>query len=405
MTEPEFPLPPVEIHISDPTTGLLLQSSSLKSSARIPELDGLRGVAILMVLVWHYFSCLIGPVERGTAVFLASRLATLTWSGVDLFFVLSGFLIGGILIDNFGKQGFVTSFLLRRFFRIAPAYFLFLMVYAVAVNLLSGDQYAWTLHNDLPFGSYLLQVQNFFMAFQQSFGSSVLGVTWSLAVEEQFYCMIILLFILLGGNKAARVLVLMGLAAPVLRILMPGFHTYVILPFRMDALGFGFAVSIALRSPGVAAWCEQNVSWIFAAALLLLFGVGAATWKGGMGELQHSFLAVFYAVVLLLVVLNTGSRLTIPLRFRALSSTGLYSYGIYLYHQFILGVAHGYILESSPSLDSMQAILVTAGSLIATFIVAAIAFNLVEARFIGFGRRFRYEKLSGAALSVAGTET
>src|SRR5688572_2235793 len=86
---------------------------------RIQQLDGLRGVAILLVLVWHYLPCQIATDSTGFLLVLR-RLFSLTWSGVDLFFVLSGFLITGILLDNRGASNLFRAFYFRRVCRIFP---------------------------------------------------------------------------------------------------------------------------------------------------------------------------------------------------------------------------------------------------------------------------------------------
>src|SRR6266446_4286628 len=94
-----------------------------KSSLRVPELDGLRGIAILLVIVWHYAVELFAREPGSTAAYGLAVLR-LSWSGVDLFFVLSGFLIGGILIDNRGARNYFRVFYFRRVCRIVPLYYL-----------------------------------------------------------------------------------------------------------------------------------------------------------------------------------------------------------------------------------------------------------------------------------------
>lgn len=103
---------------------------SLRSDKRIPELDGLRGIAIGLVLFVHY---LIVPFNISGRV---AKALTLAWSGVDLFFVLSGFLLGGILMDNRESKGYYKAFYARRFFRIFPLYYAFLaFLFALSVLL------------------------------------------------------------------------------------------------------------------------------------------------------------------------------------------------------------------------------------------------------------------------------
>ena len=97
---------------------------------RIKELDGIRGLAILMVLILHYFYQLsLGSVDNGSLLVHLHNFTHWFWSGVDLFFVLSGFLIGGIIIDNRESKNFLQVFYIRRALRILPAYSLLLIAF------------------------------------------------------------------------------------------------------------------------------------------------------------------------------------------------------------------------------------------------------------------------------------
>jgi peptidoglycan/LPS O-acetylase OafA/YrhL len=106
------------------------------SKGRVPELDGLRGTAILSVLCFHYVTQQ-GVTPPGTLTHYLQRAVIMGWSGVDLFFVLSGFLIGGILMDARESPSYFRTFYARRFFRIIPIYYLWITAY-VALMLLAG---------------------------------------------------------------------------------------------------------------------------------------------------------------------------------------------------------------------------------------------------------------------------
>ena len=99
---------------------------------RIPELDGIRGLAMVLVLVWHYLVVQV-QVPPGSPAAYALKLFSLTWAGVDLFFVLSGFFISGILMDNRNGECYYRTFYMRRFCRIFPLYYLLLGIFAVMV--------------------------------------------------------------------------------------------------------------------------------------------------------------------------------------------------------------------------------------------------------------------------------
>lgn len=103
---------------------------NLGESKRIPQLDGLRGIAILLILIWHYVVCQVSYFPNLFCVQVIQAL-NFTWSGVDLFFVLSGFLIGGILLDHRKADNYFQVFYIRRICRIFPLYFLWMAIFCV----------------------------------------------------------------------------------------------------------------------------------------------------------------------------------------------------------------------------------------------------------------------------------
>jgi peptidoglycan/LPS O-acetylase OafA/YrhL len=163
--------------------------SNPKLKSRIPELDGIRGLAILLVLIEHYISDAphLNLARWQAYALIPFRLA---WSGVDLFFVLSGFLIGGILIDARGATNYYATFYARRVHRIFPLYYLWFLLFLIGLPLSStvNEGSGRMLFNrDLPIWSYPIFFQNFAMSLRRGTGPMWLGITWSLAVEEQFY--------------------------------------------------------------------------------------------------------------------------------------------------------------------------------------------------------------------------
>ncbi|MGA8087925.1 MAG: acyltransferase [Terracidiphilus sp.] len=173
---------------------LMLENSAWRNprlSGRIPELDGVRGLAILLVVVFHYFV----QSTQVTSRWINSTLwpLHLMVSGVDLFFVLSGFLIGGILYDARFAKNYYSTFYGRRVYRIFPVYFLWLMLFLLGLHLI-GPHNATYLHRlfnrDVPFWLYPLFLQNVFTAFRHQWGAEWISATWSLAVEEQFYLLL-----------------------------------------------------------------------------------------------------------------------------------------------------------------------------------------------------------------------
>src|ERR1700675_5176478 len=126
---------------------------------RIPELDGIRGMAIAMVIVWHYFSApaIANGFPEGSALAYLQAACRLAWSGVDLFFVLSGFLIGGILLDSRDSPNYFRTFYTRRFFRIVPLYaiiFVGSFLFKKFLDTLIGPRFFFMYPKPLPWAPF-----------------------------------------------------------------------------------------------------------------------------------------------------------------------------------------------------------------------------------------------------------
>ena len=164
--------------------------AELNSSTRIPALDGLRGIAILLVLIVHTISDF--HFDHHPVLTWLVRMSRLSWSGVDLFFVLSGFLIGGILLDARDSPNYFKTFYIRRAYRILPLYFVVLIL---AWLTFESGQLGWLrgawaelFSGRISWWTFFTFTQNIAMALIGPFiGRAGLSQTWSLAVEEQFY--------------------------------------------------------------------------------------------------------------------------------------------------------------------------------------------------------------------------
>src|ERR1700752_3007050 len=228
---------------------------------RVPELDGIRGLAIIQVMVWHFRAWV--PAEPGSPVAHLLRTLSLTWSGVDLFFVLSGFLIGGILIDNRNSANYFRVFYARRFFRIVPLYLLLLGAGLLLAASGRIDETVEGVFISLPW--YLSFTQNFWMAFNSTW-HLWFGQTWSLAVEEQFYLLLPLLVLATSPRNLPKILLgLVGVAVvfPFVTFLgtpltQGAIANHVLLPARMDSLFIGALAAWAVRIPGVSHWLRDN---------------------------------------------------------------------------------------------------------------------------------------------------
>lgn len=207
---------------------------------RIKSLDGLRGVAILLVIGFHYLNNqLIGA--QAFYANLISRITYYGWVGVDLFFVLSGFLIGKIVINNVHKKNFFLHFYVRRFLRIIPNYYLLLALFVLIRGSGKFDSNMFLVgHDVVPTWSYFLMVHNLFMAID-GMGVPSLSVSWSIGIEEQFYVFFPLVVFILPRKYLLITLVGSVLAAPAFRYLVGGHFpaAYVLPQCRIDGLALG----------------------------------------------------------------------------------------------------------------------------------------------------------------------
>jgi peptidoglycan/LPS O-acetylase OafA/YrhL len=380
---------------------------------RIPELDGLRGVAIAMVLLYHFFQATI-VATPGTALAYMQAAARLSWSGVDLFFVLSGFLIGGILLDARESTNYYGTFYKRRFFRIVPLYVATLLIVPAMVSFVkvgygSGLK-GWLTMDGPPWFAYWTFTQNFWMTHLGCFSADGLGVTWSLAVEEQFYLTVPLYIRALSRRWLLRSVAIGVCSAPVLRNILAFYWpqdsvgTYTMMLCRADALLLGVLAAILLRDER---WKERirNGGRAFAImAPALLLGLGFLTLRGGnyasplMKSVGYTWLGLSYFTLLLFAVTRPDSILSKLLRFRWLCRLGTVAYGIYLIHQPVQYLLFAIFLRRGAAITGTASFLVAVAALPLTFVLAFLSWRYFEQPLIRMGRRSTFE--FGAAREV-----
>lgn len=371
-------------------------------SKRILVLDGLRGMAILMVLVYHF-------VVMGNETILPHKLEGLLsfgWSGVDLFFVLSGFLIGGILLDARDSANYFKVFYVRRFYRILPLYgALCLLSVAVSHAHLSTD--AWMFEGKVPWYAYLTFGQNFWMA--KADGSTlsagyVMIVTWSLAVEEQLYLTLPFVVRAVSRKSLPYVLGIGVLLAPLIRValwcaLNPSHRaktTYLLAPCRMDTLLLGVLAACAVRSEACWDWLVAHKGFVASASVV--FGLGILEMihkKIGTGSFElasfgYTWVALFYLSLLLLAV-TQHSLVGRLFRFRPLTELGILAYGLYLFHCFALGLVYGLADKAAPQqLTDLSAIGLTLLSGLLVFALTRLSWRYFEKPLINRGHQYQY---------------
>ena len=296
-------------------------SSPPGTTRREIELDFIRGIAILMVLIFHYrtHNLLITSL-------ILNRIEGFGWAGVDVFFVLSGFLVGGLLMKEWQRTGSIDAprFLKRRAFKIWPGYYAFLLV-AALFHVRPLKSFFW---------QNLLNIQNYI--------PSSLSHTWSLAVEEQFYLSLAALLALWTARRWLPITLLttciaLSLAVEALRaaLTLHGHQVYFYTHTRLDGLLIGVSLA-ALHT-----FWPERFHKLQQQRVLLLTILAIGLWRLYVDRdaypepdaLSSPFLITFVdyaAAALLLLLYRTGGKHSRAYRFTA--RIGIYSYGIYLWH-------------------------------------------------------------------------
>ncbi|MBX6333162.1 MAG: acyltransferase [Gemmatimonadaceae bacterium] len=329
---------------------------SARGQRHIPALDGVRGVAILLVFTYHALRGL--PVVRWHEE-LINRAANAGWVGVDLFFVLSGFLITGILLEAKGGTRYFRSFYTRRVLRIFPLYFacVALVIWLVPALHLATPADAATLRSEQWwYWTYLVNV----MVARHDWPSAVwnTGHLWSLSIEEQFYLLWPAVVLVLDDRALLRTAAALVLGATLLRGALVIAHAsataiYVLLPTRMDSLAAGAGLAVLARAPG--AWAALR-RWAPAAGTVAALALAAIIYREGMlySERRLTQLAGYPALVALAAVTIVSATSAPAGSVRAwfwshpvLRFFGRYSYGLYVWHHLAIPLLRTYVLPDA----------------------------------------------------------
>jgi peptidoglycan/LPS O-acetylase OafA/YrhL len=368
---------------------------------RLAELDGIRGIAALFILIWHYVGIPMPPAGiylQPDSWIPSFKLSLIFFrSGVDLFFVLSGFLIAGILLDHRKSQSYYRTFFIRRVCRIAPLYYTLVLIFAVAkITGANGPLF----DGPIPLAGYITLTQNYFMAAWRNYGAIWLGATWSLAIEEQFY--LSFPFIIRRAGAALPWILIAGIVgAPLLRIWCYHYFgntdwgAYVWLPCRLDSLCWGALLAYILRKPTALSIICRRRQWIIGGFILLL--AGAAVLDAALARdigfhtsfWGNSLLAVLYTFAILLAVLYAGSSCTAFLRLDLLRRLGKISYGVYLVHGIALMSIFS-IVGRPVGLKSLWDAGLIGIALMLTIVLCTISYHRLEAPFLRLAKLSMY---------------
>ena len=344
----------------------------MRGRGYVPALDGLRAVAVLAVLGLHAWGSLLPG----------------GWVGVDIFFVLSGYLITSILLSERARAGTISlrGFYTRRALRLLPALGV-CMVVAIALADLQGPDL--TRITEQEAAATALYVANWWQVVTPHAPLGLLPHTWSLSIEEQFYlCWPVLLCALLrlGGRRAVLWGALVGSMLVLIdRIVLASsfplpYLTYFRTDTRVDSLLIGAALA-ALSAQGVLARIPGRVLRVAAiVGIATLTAVALHYPFDKLDRAGYTAIALAAAGVLAAVVAPDGwSALRSALGWRPLVMVGRVSYGFYLYHFVIL---HGVVLRLVP-MGPLAALI----TLVLTLGVAGLSYRYVEQPFLRMKER------------------
>ena len=395
-----------QIEVAKPTIQLALPKESARGldfSRRIPELDGLRGVAIGLVVYGHFvWMAIQARPPQLLGYFQASQRAI--WSAVDLFFLLSGFLIGGNLLDARKSPRYFTTFYMRRFCRVLPIYYLSIALAAAAFYFLYlpvGARRDWIFDKSIPWHSYFFFTQNLWMAKLNSTGAPILGITWAFAVEVQFY-FVVPLIIRFVKRSVLPYVFMAGIAiAPLARLFVVYrfranlWATYVLLPCRMDSLFLGLLCAYCVRQPAIWGWLVEHRSRLWITFFVLLAGVPALSSDGVPFTLLwiavgYGWMSLFYATVMMLALTRRSSALSRALRTGWLTEFGTISYGVYLFHVVIYALCLWTLTGHGWPPENWKEWGVTPLSFILTTAIAYCSWHYLEKPIVRWGHKWRF---------------
>ena len=369
---------------------------------RLPALDGIRALAVTMVFFNHFG----GGSHGGPVLRALDEVRKRGWIGVDLFFVLSGFLITGILFDTRNDPKFFQRFFARRSLRIFPVFYL---VVTVLLLLTPVFHYQWRWAHL----TFLVYMGNFFGNYDFSLyevlsanhptAKVFIGHLWSLCVEEQFYLLWPLaiwtirdrvrLLWTAAGLSTLALLLRWAVCLHFVASLAERWITRT-LPFRMDTLLIGAILALLLRGSSADA-CQRACKWIFLSAfagVLAVFFLSPAYDSPWLLTIGYTLIALASAG-LIGTTLRSGSPSFRLFCLKPLRTLGKYSYGFYIFHVLYGWAWIQFLVFVSAKTHSMAlgGIIALTTNFLVTFTVSKLSYDLFEVRFLRFKKHFEYD--------------
>ena len=345
------------------------------------NLDGVRAIAALLVMNLHFFN----EIEINSFLLnILFKFASIGQTGVTLFFVLSGFLITRILINNVQNSGSIKNFYIRRVLRIFPLYYLFLFISLFLYPLLFN-------YSSIAEGGiyYFFYIQNIAMTFNYSIDTANLGHFWSLAVEEHYYLIWPIAILFLNKNNIIRLISFLIIGSLLLRIFMfiEGFSIDWFTMTRVDSLAIGSLLAFKELDGSI----NKKNSIFFLVAVLLLTIIMIFTWYYFNYEddfiyqtFKYTFWSfVFYFGISYVLSVDKNHFINKVLESKLLSYTGKISYGLYVYHLFAYKIIIEYFNFGFWVINFILFIIIT-------YLISSVSYYVYEIYFLRLKYFFKY---------------
>jgi peptidoglycan/LPS O-acetylase OafA/YrhL len=341
---------------------------------RLPQLDGVRGIAILLVM-------LVNTSDKYPQLHLQHFVGN-GWMGVDLFFVLSGFLITGILLGSKTDPRYFRNFFVRRVLRILPLYYAILLLMFGLLPILRPAEGHLIFAKSSPWWAYPLFLQNVLVA-SPTLAVGPLGASWSVAIEEQFYLLWPLVVRYCSLAQLRRIAAVMIVVSAPLTLYLQAHHVliYSNVFCRQVGLMSGALLAVLVRSEGFVTAKSVKIAW---PAFIITLAIASVAEELNARWLAFTFVALAAASFIFLALYAEQSWLQTMLQNRFLMYTGTISYGLYLLHKLPGDVAQMLHLHEHPAA-------VLPVIFLGSYALAVLSYNFFEKPFLRLKRLFPSE--------------